>query len=76
MLRLPRLRGTLQLVEIRQPTICNLFEAYEDASSTLERLRADAHPDDALLAEYGAICLDIEADVILLCLDTERPSQN
>jgi hypothetical protein len=65
MLRLPALRKELEdLNTVKQP-MSGLFEAYEDASVTLERLRHDGRFEDAyLLPEYEAICSEIEGDVI------------
>ncbi|OOO19720.1 hypothetical protein BTE56_13390 [Agrobacterium pusense] len=74
MLRLPRLRGRLQLVHNTQPTVANLFEAYDEASSTLERLRSQSEASSAMLEEYLRICDDIESDVIRLCLEHDNPS--
>ncbi|WP_192815347.1 hypothetical protein [Rhizobium sp. CCGE 510] len=72
MLKFPRVRGALQLLEVRKPTVINLYEAYEDACSTLETLQVAALSDPVLLAEYAALCTEIETDVIALCLAFER----
>jgi hypothetical protein len=62
MLKLPAMRGRLQILAARSRRLDDLFEAYEEASRTLERLRKE---DDVVLAkEYDTVCSDIEADVI------------
>src|SRR5689334_2865191 len=70
MLKLPALRGRLQLISTRSSSLEGLCEAYEEASATIERFRArfGASPD-TLLEEYETICSEIENDVIKLCLD-------
>jgi hypothetical protein len=70
MLKLPAVRGRLQLISTRSASLEGLCEAYEDASVALERLRArsGASPD-TLVEEYETICSEIENDVIKLCLD-------
>lgn len=71
MLKLPALRGRLQLLEGRSEALSSLCEAFEDASTTLERLQLT--PDEehhALLEEYRTTCAEIENDVIRYCLET------
>lgn len=72
MLKFPRLRASLQLLEVRKPTVTNLYEAYDDACSTLEALQVGAATDPELLSEYSSLCLEIETDVIALCHAVER----
>jgi hypothetical protein len=69
MLKLPALRGRLQILAAKTEAIPNLCEAYEDASVTLQRLRAA--PGDAncpMVKEYENICSEIETEVIEYCL--------
>ena len=69
MLRLPALRGTLQLVAESADPLEGLCEAYEDASVTLDRLLRE--PGDAncpMVKEYQTICNEIESEVIQYCL--------
>ncbi|MGQ3212599.1 MAG: hypothetical protein ACT6U0_12360 [Shinella sp.] len=74
MLKLPALRGRLQILAARRDSIINLFEAYEDASVTLQRLRTAPGEQDHLLAlEYETICSEIETEVIEYCLK-HRPT--
>jgi methylthioribose-1-phosphate isomerase len=67
MMRLPQWRETIKLAQLSRPTIRNLFEAYDEASSALERMEAMKVQDLILLAEYRQICSDIENDVVELC---------
>ncbi|WFR98137.1 hypothetical protein PR017_20485 (plasmid) [Rhizobium tumorigenes] len=73
MLRLPALRGRLQILTGRSDSLVDLCEAYEDASFTLDRmLREPGSANAAMIKEYQTICSEIESDVIQYCL--ERPS--
>lgn len=70
MLKLPALRGQLQLLASRSPSLGSLFEAYDDARTTLERLLGDLGKDNELIiAEYENICAEIESEVIQYCLE-------
>lgn len=71
MLKLPAVRGRLQIVEKLHPSITNLFEAYEDASSALDRMRKNGSTTPEIIAEYETICVEIEADVIKMCLQSQ-----
>jgi hypothetical protein len=65
MLLLPALRKELEDLNILKQPLASLFEAYEDASVTLERLRREGRLEEAhLTSEYETICLEIEEDVI------------
>lgn len=69
MLKLPALRGQLQLLDGRSEALASLCEAYEDASTALERMLHE--PGDnrcPLVEEYLTICVEIESDVIQYCL--------
>jgi hypothetical protein len=69
MLKLPALRGRLQILAARHDSLINLFEAYEDASVTLQRLRtAPGEQNRPLALEYETTCSEIEAEVIEYCL--------
>ncbi|MDE1154715.1 MAG: hypothetical protein PW735_03175 [Acidobacteriaceae bacterium] len=69
MLRLPGLRGKLQILAGRSESLAGLCEAYEDASVTLERmLREPGDANCAMIKEYQTICGEIESDVIQYCL--------
>ncbi|MGK6315769.1 hypothetical protein [Neorhizobium sp. DT-125] len=70
MLRLPTVRGRLQILAARSSSLAELCEAYEEACAMLDKLEADqSNSDTALIGEYRTICIDIEADVIQYCLD-------
>jgi hypothetical protein len=65
MLLLPALRKELEDLNILKQPLASLFEVYEDASVTLERLRREGRLEEAhLTSEYETICLEIEEDVI------------
>jgi hypothetical protein len=73
MLKLPSLRGRLQILAAKTEGIRNLCEAYEDASVTLQRLRAA--PGDAncaMVREYENICSEIETEIIEYCLQHKK----
>ncbi|WP_245503868.1 hypothetical protein [Rhizobium laguerreae] len=69
MLKLPSMRGQLQILAAKPSSLADLCEAYEDASSMRDALqRQGADADLSLLKEYDQICVDIETDVITYCL--------
>lgn len=68
MLRLPSLREELRRLWPADPSFEALCEAYEDATTTLERLVK--HPgdgDEELVEEYRAVCRALETDVVVRC---------
>ncbi|WP_421873004.1 hypothetical protein [Pararhizobium sp.] len=70
MLKLPAIRGGLQLLIVKRPSLVELCQAYEDACVTLQRLRSE--PGDVncpRIREYETICLEIETEVIACCLE-------
>jgi hypothetical protein len=70
MLRLPAVRGQLQILVPRTDSLGDLCEAYEDASVTLERLRSMQGEDNCpRVREYETICAEIESEVIQYCLE-------
>lgn len=49
----------------RSGALDDLFEAYDDASTTLDRLKAGRlEADPAMVDEYRKLSLDIESDVL------------
>jgi hypothetical protein len=69
MLKMPALRGRLQVLSIRDPEVLSLCGAFEDASSTLEFHLNENHPTNRdRIQEYQMICREIEDDIIGLCL--------
>lgn len=68
MLRLPTLRSQLQSLSTRNEEMRNLCGAFDDASTTLERLRRERDDRNAsMIAEYEKICADIERDIVQMC---------
>jgi hypothetical protein len=68
MLKMPALRGRLQILSIRDPEVLSLCGAFEDASSTLEILLKENKPSNReKIDEYQTICREIEDDIISLC---------
>ncbi|KQX16062.1 MULTISPECIES: hypothetical protein [unclassified Ensifer] len=68
MLRLPALRGQLQLLCAKNQSLASLCEAYEEASSMLDRQRRLAPLDHPMISEYELICREIEEEVISVCI--------
>jgi hypothetical protein len=65
MMKLPAVRGRLQVLAAKPSSLDGLLEAYEEASAALERMSRDRSRDDCpLIEEYEAVCAEIEADVI------------
>jgi hypothetical protein len=65
MLKLPAIRARLQIVSAQSDELSGLFEAYEEASVALERFLKEKGQDDCpLIAEYEAICTEIENDIV------------
>lgn len=73
MLKLPAMRGRLQIIAAKSAALRELCEAYEEASVTAERLsRQDAPVNPALLSEYRTICSEIENEVVQLVLEQSK----
>ncbi len=75
MLKLPAMRGQLQMLSARSSTLVSLCDAFDEASSTLDRLRRNGSTDDKLLLEYESLCSEIENEVIDICIvgRTQKP---
>ena len=74
MLRLPALRGRLQILAGRSDSLDGLCEAYEDASVALDRmLREPGDTRSPMVSEYQTICREIESEVIQYCLAQGSP---
>lgn len=67
MMRLPALRGELQIIHGHDAILKDLADAYDEASRTLTELRGDPGSSMKLLKEYESVCADIESDVVKLC---------
>lgn len=73
MLKLPAMRGRLQILATKSRPLNDLFEAYEEACFTLERLmRQPGDEHRPMVAEYETICAEIESDIIQYVLE-HRP---
>lgn len=68
MLKLPALRGQLQLLTAKNMPLASLCEAYDEASSMLDRQRRLDPQDTSMVSEYELICREIEEEVISICL--------
>ncbi|TBY80605.1 hypothetical protein [Rhizobium leguminosarum] len=69
MLRLPAVRGQLQILWRTDTSLEALCEAYEAATTTFERLtRKSSAGEDGLVEEYRNVCLELEKDVQTRCL--------
>jgi hypothetical protein len=65
MLKLPAMRGRLQILAAKSSSLNDLCEAYEEASLALERMLRDRPREDCpLVEEYETVCAEIETDVI------------
>jgi hypothetical protein len=68
MLRMPALRGQLQVLGTRNPDFLSLCGAFEEASATLERLRGEhLNYMKSEIAEYENICQELEQEIISMC---------
>ncbi|WP_457580598.1 hypothetical protein [Ensifer canadensis] len=76
MLKLPALRGPLQLLSVKNMPLASLCEAYDEASSMLDRQRRRDPQDASMVAEYELICLEIEEEVISICLSSAGSKSN
>ncbi|MNL33316.1 hypothetical protein D3C87_1552220 [compost metagenome] len=73
MLRLPSLRGELQLLWRSDASLESLCEAYEAATVTLERLlKKQGDGEAGLVEEYRTLCFDLETDVVVRCSIKQR----
>lgn len=75
MVKLPVLRGELQIIYGQDPTLRDLSEAYNEATDMLWLLRGNPLSDKALLAEYEAVCGEIESDVLTICSHWRQTSK-
>lgn len=72
MLKLPALRGELQVLSARNATLLSLCEAYNDASSMLDLLRRNGSSDIKLIGEYQGLCTELEEEVIKMCVSVNQ----
>jgi hypothetical protein len=72
MLKLPLLRGQLQILAGRSMPLGELCQAYGEASAMLERVEnGRLSSEEGLVVEYRFLCADIEAEVIQYCLERD-----
>lgn len=70
MLKLPSMRGRLQILAATSTPLDGMLEAYEEASTTLERMTQEREAErDALIDEYQTVCSEIETDVVRYVLE-------
>lgn len=69
MIRLPALRGELQVIHGHDDTLRELAAAYEDATQMLATLRTNSAADRGLVREYEAICSGLEEEIVGRCID-------
>lgn len=75
LIKLPAVRGRLQLIAARSSKLNDIFEAYEEANSALERYYKNRDGSDCvLIEEYEALCSEIEADILRLVLEDGGPA--
>ena len=68
MLRMPEVRDRLQALSTSNDEVLALCGAFEDASSTLEKLRRDpAGVNPKAILEYEELCRDIEHEILEIC---------
>jgi hypothetical protein len=73
MLKLPAMRGRLQILAAKSSMLKDLCEAYEEASLAAERLLKESSKANASrLLEYETICAEIETDIVRLVLQQSR----
>jgi hypothetical protein len=72
MLKLPAMRGKLQIFSAQNQDILGLCEAFEQAYGMLDGLRKAPAPDLKLMLEYENLCSDIENEVVELCILLDR----
>jgi hypothetical protein len=69
MLKMPALRGQLQVLSAKDEGIFSLCGAFDDATETLERLRrANPEQHHDIILEYVNICAEIEQEIIEICM--------
>lgn len=68
MLKMPALRGRLQIISVRNPDLLNLCGAFEEACLTLDRLVRENRPANRRqIEEYQNVCREIEDEIIAIC---------
>lgn len=66
MLKIPVLRGPLEILSRSHREVQALCGAFDDASTALEQLRRRGC-DPSIIQDYEQICSEIEEDVVNIC---------
>lgn len=74
MLKLPALRGQLQMESAKNKALMGLCDAFDDATTALDQLNRDPRSNAELIKEYATICSEIESEVIDLCINLKSRS--
>jgi hypothetical protein len=74
MLKLPALRGQLQMESAKNKALMGLCDAFDDATTALDQLNRDPRSNAELIKEYETICSEIESEVIDLCINLKSRS--
>jgi len=74
MLKLPALRGQLQMESAKNKALMGLCDAFDDATTALDQLNRDPRSNADLIKEYETICSEIESEVIDLCINLKSRS--
>jgi len=74
MLKLPALRGQLQMESAKNKALMGLCDAFDDATTALDQLNRDPKSNAELIKEYETICSEIESEVIDLCINLKSRS--
>jgi hypothetical protein len=67
MIRLPALRGELQIIHGHDDLLRELTEAYEDATQMLASLQSNPRAERGLVREYENIRSGIEDEIVSRC---------
>ncbi len=74
MLKLPAMRGQLQMESAKNKALIGLCDAFDDATTALDELNRDPRSNADLIKEYETICSEIESEVIDLCINLKSRS--
>lgn len=67
MLKMPRLRDRLKELGATNQDFLALCGAFEEASSTLERLERDLQRNQETRHEYAQLCSELESEIRTIC---------
>lgn len=73
MLKLPAMRGRLQIMAVKSTILKDLCEAYEEACMAVEQLsKQNLNTGAHRIREYQNLCSEIETDVVHLVLQQSK----